>query len=62
MHSTNYLKIILIVFDNSYTKTPRISYIVELLKTILENKLNKKIIFIVRETKNKTSNAKILAD
>jgi hypothetical protein len=28
----------------------------------LEKKYNKKIIFIVRETKNKTSNAKILAD
>jgi hypothetical protein len=40
----------------------RLNYIIELLKAILEKKLSKKIIFIVRETQFKTSNAKIFAD
>lgn len=74
VHSTTSLKIILLVYDNSYkthTSTPtssrtrtynRLFYVIELLKAILEKKLNKKIIFIVRETKIKTFNAKILAD
>lgn len=63
VHSTTSLKIILLVYDNSYNKSnSRLNYIIELLKSILENKFNKKIIFIVRETKIKTSNAKILAD
>jgi hypothetical protein len=62
IHTTNYLKILVIIYDNSYNKNPRYAYIIEFLKAILEKKYNKKIIFIVRETKNKTSNAKILAD
>ena len=62
IHTSTSLKIVVIIFDNSYNKTPRFVYIVEFLKAVLEKKLNKKIIFIVRETKVKTSNAKILAD
>jgi len=63
VHSTTSLKIILLVYDNSYNRSyNRLNYIIEILKSILENKFNKKIIFIVRETKVKTSNAKILAD
>jgi hypothetical protein len=63
IHSTTSLKIILLVYDNSYNKSnSRLNYIIELLKSIFENKFHKKIIFIVRETKFKTSNAKILAD
>lgn len=63
IHSTSYLKIILIVYDNSYNKTHnRLSYVLEFIKVILEKKLNKKIIFVIRETKIKTANAKILAD
>ena len=50
------------VYDNSLNRLFRIDYVIVLIKAILELKLNKKIIFIVRETKNKTSNAKILAD
>jgi hypothetical protein len=63
VHTKTSLKIILLVYDNSYNKfNNRLNYIIEILKAILEVKLNKKIIFIVRETKIKTSNAKILAD
>jgi hypothetical protein len=62
IHTSTSLKIVVIIFDNSYNKTPRFVYIVEFLKAVLEKKLNKKIIFIVRETKVKTYNAKILAD
>ena len=63
VHSATTLKVILLVYDNSYNKHYyRLNYIVELLKAILEKKLNKKIVFIVRETKIKTLNAKILAD
>jgi len=63
LHSTTTLKIVILVYDNSYRKAHnRLNYIIELLKAILEKKLNKKIVFIIRETKFKTSNAKILAD
>jgi hypothetical protein len=63
VHTKTSLKIIILVYDNSFNKFDnRLYYIIEILKAILEVKLNKKIVFIVRETKNKTSNAKILAD
>lgn len=62
IHSTHSLKIVIIVFDNSFNKNSRLSYVIQILKSILELKLNKKIIFVIRETKNKNFNAKILAD
>jgi hypothetical protein len=63
IHTTTSLKIILLIYDNSFTKSyNRLNYILEFLKSILERKLDKKIVFIVRETKIKTLNAKILAD
>lgn len=63
IHTTTSLKIILLIYDNSFTKSyNRLNYILEFLKSILEKKFDKKIIFIVRETKIKTLNAKILAD
>ena len=62
IHTKNSIKLIILVYDNSLNRLFRIDYVIVLIKAILELKLNKKIIFIVRETKNKTSNAKILAD
>jgi len=62
IHTKYSIKIILLVYDNSLEKLFRINYIICLIKSILELKFNKKIVFIIRETKNKTSNAKILGD
>jgi len=61
-HTIVYLKIIVVIYDNSYDKKPRYNYIVEFLKSVLEKKFNKKVVLVVRETKNKASDAKILGD
>ena len=62
VHSLYYIKILVVIYDNSFDKKPRFSYIISFLKSVLEKKFNKKIVFIVRETKNKNFDAKILGD
>lgn len=62
VHSLYYIKILVVIYDNSFEKKPRFSYVISFLKSVLEKKFNKKIIFIVRETKNKNFDAKILGD